>query len=224
MAIQTSVSQEREVSGIHWCDQRERLVDILKQEGVHDSRVIRAMRQVPREAFVPENMQESAYRNSPLSIGLGQTTSQPLIVAVMAEALQIQPQHRVLEIGTGLGYAAAVLAELAQEVFTVERHEALATSAAERLRKSNYAHVHVRHGDGTQGWAEHAPYDGIVVAAASPNLPPPLLEQLRIGGRLVIPYQVTSNHQQLLCLTRVEENKFDRVILCGVQFVPLVSP
>ncbi|MCH7752392.1 MAG: protein-L-isoaspartate(D-aspartate) O-methyltransferase [Planctomycetes bacterium] len=207
-----------------WCDQRERLVDILKQEGVHDSRVIRAMRQVPREEFVPEDMQKSAYRNSPLSIGLGQTTSQPLIVAVMAEALQIQPQHRVLEIGTGLGYAAAVLAELAQEVFTVERHEALATSAAERLRKANYAHVHVRHGDGTQGWAEHAPYDGIVVAAASPNLPPPLLEQLRIGGRLVIPYQVTSVNQQLLCLTRVEENKFDRVILCGVQFVPLVSP
>jgi len=212
------------VSDIPWCDQRERLVDILKQEGVHDCRVISAMRQVPREEFVPENMQKSAYRNSPLSIGLGQTTSQPLIVAVMAEALQIQPQHRVLEIGTGLGYAAAVLAELAQEVFTVERHEALATSAAERLRKSNYAHVHVRHGDGTQGWAEHAPYDGIVVAAASPNLPSPLLEQLRIGGRLVIPYQVNSVNQQLLCLTRVEENKFDRVTLCGVQFVPLVSP
>ena len=212
------------MSDIHWCDQRERLVDILKQEGVHDCRVIRAMRQVPREEFVPEDMQKSAYRNSPLSIGLGQTTSQPLIVAVMAEALQIRPHHRVLEIGTGLGYAAAVLAELAQEVFTVERHEALATSAAERLRKSNYAHVHVRHGDGTQGWAEHAPYDGIVVAAASPNLPPPLLEQLRIGGRLVIPHQVTSNRQQLLCMTRVDENKYDRETLCGVQFVPLVSP
>ena len=115
-------------------------------------------------------------------------------------------------------------AELAQEVFTVERHGALATSAAERLRKLSYANVHVRHGDGTQGWAEHAPYDGIVVAAASPNLPPPLLEQLRIGGRLVIPHQATSVNQQLLCLTRVDENKFDRETLCGVQFVPLVSP
>ena len=212
------------MSGIDWHDQRERLVDILKQEGVNDCRVISAMRQVPREEFVPEDMQKSAYRNSPLSIGLGQTTSQPLIVAVMAEALQIQPQHRVLEIGTGLGYAAAVLAELAQEVFTVERHGALATSAAERLRKLDYAHVHVRHGDGSQGWAEHAPYDGIVVAAASPNVPPALLEQLRIGGRLVIPCQVNSVNQQLLCITREEENKFDRETLCGVQFVPLVSP
>ncbi len=216
--------KEREVSSIDWHIQRERLVDVLQQEGVVDGKVLNALRHVPREEFVPENMRESAYRNSPLSIGLGQTTSQPLIVAVMAEALQIQPQHRVLEIGTGLGYAAAVLADLAQEVFTVERHEALATSAAERLRKLDYAHVHVRHGDGTQGWAEHAPYDGIVVAAASPNLPPALLEQLRIGGRLVIPCQVTSTRQQLLCLTRVEENKFDRVTLCGVQFVPLVSP
>ena len=212
------------MSGIDWHIQRERLVDVLQQEGVVDVEVLNALRRVPREEFVPENMQKSAYRNSPLSIGLGQTTSQPLIVAVMAEALQIQPQHRVLEIGTGLGYAAAVLAELAQEVFTVERHGALATSAAERLRKLGYAHVHVRHGDGTQGWAEHAPYDGIVVAAASPNLPPALLEQLRIGGRLVIPCQTTSNRQQLLCMTRVEENKFNRVTLCGVQFVPLVSP
>ena len=212
------------MSSIDWHNQRERLVDVLKKEAVVDGKVLNAIRRVPREEFVPEKLQKSAYRNSPLSIGLGQTTSQPLIVAVMAEALQIQPQHRVLEIGTGLGYAAAVLAELAQEVFTVERHGALATSAAERLRKLDYAHVHVRHGDGSQGWAEHAPYDGIVVAAASPNLPPPLLEQLRIGGRLVIPYQVNSVNQQLLCLTRVEENKFDRETLCGVQFVPLVSP
>ena len=211
------------MTDIHWRDQRERLVDILKEEGVIDCRVLNAVRHVPREEFVPENMRKSAYRNSPLSIGCGQTISQPLVVAVMAEAMQIQPHHCVLEIGTGLGYAAAILAELAQEVFTVERHEALATSAAERLRKSNYTRAHVRHGDGTQGWAEHAPYDSIVVAAASPNLPPPLLEQLRIGGRLVIPYQVTTNNQQLLCLTRVDENKFDRVSLGGVQFVPLVG-
>jgi len=200
-----------------------RLFTELRRE-VADEAVIQAMECVPRELFLPPEARVLAYVNKALPIEEGQTISQPLIVAVMAEALQIQPQHRVLEIGTGLGYAAAVLAELAQEVFTVERHGALATSAAERLRKLDYAHVHVRHGDGTQGWAEHAPYDGIVVAAASPNLPPPLLEQLRIGGRLVIPHQVSSVNQQLLCITRVEENKFDRVTLCGVQFVPLVSP
>ena len=204
-------------------DQRERLVEILQKEGIVDSRVLNAIRRVPREKFVPTNMKKSAYHNSPLSIGCGQTISQPLIVAVMAEALRIQPHHRLLEIGTGLGYAAAVLAELAQEVFTVERHSTLATSAAERLRESNYDHVHVRHGDGTQGWAEHGPYDGISVAAASPSVPPALLNQLRIGGRLLIPYKITFENQQLLCLTRVDEDKFERMSLGSVLFVPLVG-
>ncbi len=210
------------VSGIR--EQRERLVDLLREEGIVDGRVLDAIGRVPREEFVPERRRDSAYRNSPLPIGCGQTISQPLIVAVMVEALRIQPHHRVLEIGTGLGYAAAVLAELAEEVFTVERHESLAAAATERLRRLNYTHVHVRHGDGTQGWAEHGPYDGIVVAAASPDIPPPLLEQLRIGGRLLIPYQSTFYDQQLLRLTRVGESKFDRTSLGGVQFVPLVSP
>lgn len=206
-----------------WCDQRERLVDILREEGFVDGQVLDAIGRVPREQFVPKSQRKSAYHNFPLPIGCRQTISQPLIVAVMVEALRIEPQHRVLEIGTGLGYAAAVLAELAGEVYTVERHERLATSAVERLRTADYADVHVRHGDGTQGWAEYAPFDSIVVAAATPNVPPPLLEQLRLGGRLVIPYQMNFYDQQLLRLTRVGENKFDRTILGSVQFVPLIG-
>jgi protein-L-isoaspartate(D-aspartate) O-methyltransferase len=209
------------VSNFH--EQRERLVDNLREEGIVDDRVLDAIGRVPREQFVPDSQRDSAYHNSPLPIGCGQTISQPLIVAVMVEALRVQPHHRVLEIGTGLGYAAAVLAELAGEVFTVERHESLATAATERLQKANYTHVHVRHGDGTQGWAEHGPFDGIVVAAASHDIPPSLLEQLRIGGRLVIPCQITFYNQQLLSVTRVDEKKFDRVSLGGVQFVPLIG-
>lgn len=206
-----------------WRSQRERLFDTLEKQGVCDFRVLEAMRRVRREEFVPQSMRKYAYRNAPLSIGCGQTISQPLIVAIMVQALQIQPHHRVLEIGTGLGYAAAVLAELAQEVFTVERHETLATSAAARLTRLHYDNVNVLNGDGIEGWAEHAPYDGIVVAAASPSLPMALQEQLRIGGRLVIPYQVTPASQQLLCLTCVDEQQFHREDLCGVQFVPLVG-
>ena len=204
-------------------NEREQLLALLVKEGIGDPRVLAAMRRVPRENFVPEDLRKHAYRNSPLPIGLGQTTSQPLIIAVMVEALRIEATHRVLEIGTGLGYEAAVLAELALEVFTVERHEELATSAAERLRDAGYANVQVRHGDGTQGWAEHAPYDGIVVAAASREVPKPLLAQLQLGGRLVIPYELPGGYQQLLCITRVEEKRFDHENLGGVQFVPLVT-
>jgi protein-L-isoaspartate(D-aspartate) O-methyltransferase len=202
---------------------REQLLDLLAKEGISDPRVLEAMGRVPRERFVPDGLREHAYRNSPLPIGLEQTISQPLMVAVMVEALRIEPAHRVLEVGTGLGYEAAVLAELASEVFSVERHEPLATAAAERLRDAGYAKVQVRQGDGSHGWVEHAPYDGIVVAAASREVPLPLLEQLRIGGRLVIPYEFDSRNQQLFCITRVDEHRFAHENLGGVRFVPLVT-
>lgn len=203
--------------------EREQLLKLLSKEEIRDPRVIDAMRSVPRERFVPQGLEKYAYRNSPLPIGLEQTISQPLIVAVMVDALAVEPTDRLLEIGTGLGYEAAVLAELAAEVFTVERHAPLATSAAERLRETGYANVEVRHGDGSLGWVEHAPYDGIIVAAAGREIPQPLLAQLRVGGRLVIPYEFGRRDQQLLCITRVAQNRFERENLGGVQFVPLVT-
>ena len=165
--------------------QRERLVDNeLRMLGIRDEAVLRAMRSVPREAFVAQEICEFAYRNAPLPIGFGQTISQPLIVAHMAEALELAPSERVLEIGTGSGYAAAVLSLIAKEVFTVERHRELAEAATERLTRLGYENVRVLCGDGTRGWPEEAPFDAIVVAAGSPGIPPALLEQLRIGGRL----------------------------------------
>jgi protein-L-isoaspartate(D-aspartate) O-methyltransferase len=208
---------------IHFETEREQLLNLLVKEGVSDERVLEAMRRVPRERFVPKNLRKLAYRNSPLPIGLDQTISQPLIVAMMLAALRVESAHRVLEVGTGLGYEAAVLSELAQEVFTIERHEPLATAAAERLLKGGYTNVHVHCGDGSLGWEEYAPFDGIVVAAAGREVPRPLFEQLRVGGRLVIPYEFGERNQQLLCITRVSERHFERENLGGVQFVPLVT-
>ncbi len=160
------------------------------------------MRRVPRENFVRVELAEHAYRDSPLPIESAQTISQPYIVAYMAECLQLRGGEKVLEIGTGSGYAAAVLAEIAAQVYTVERHQNLAESAAARLARLGYGNVFVRHGDGTLGWPEHAPYDGIVVSAGSPEVPPALREQLAVGGRLVIPVGATLRGQQLLRITR----------------------
>ena len=147
----------------------------------------------------------------------------PYIVALMTAALELRPQDRVLEIGTGSGYAAAVLAEICAEVYTVERFGELADSARERLQSLGYDNVHVRHGDGTLGWPEHAPYDGIVVAAAAPEVPEPLKQQLGIGGRLVIPVGATLDSQTLLRIRRIDEERFEYDDLGGVRFVPLVG-
>ncbi len=146
----------------------------LAARGLTDQRVLNALASVPREAFVPEELAPYAYQDRPLPIQAQQTISQPYIVALMTAALELQPQDRVLEIGTGSGYAAAVLAEICAEVYTVERFGELADSARERLQSLGYDNVHIRHGDGTLGWPEHAPYDGIVVAAAAPEVPAPL--------------------------------------------------
>lgn len=165
--------------------QREQLVENeLRILGIRDEAVLQAMRTVPREAFVSEDMREFAYRNTPLPIGSGQTISQPLVVAHMAEALELAPDDRVLEIGAGSGYAAAVLSRIAGEVFTVERHRELADTATERLKRMGYTNVRVKCGDGTRGWKEEAPFDAIVVAAGGPGIPPALLEQLAIGGTM----------------------------------------
>jgi len=204
--------------------ERERLVENeLRILGIRDEAVLRAMRTVPRELFVDEEFSEFAYRNAPLPIGLGQTISQPLIVAHMAEALEIAPTDRVLEVGTGSGYAAAVLSWIAKDVFTIERHRELAETATKRLKRLGYDNVHVLCGDGTLGWPEKAPFDAIVVAAGSPGIPPALLEQLRIGGRLVIPVGGEQDSQQLIRAIRRGEEEFEYEELGAVRFVPLIG-
>lgn len=195
----------------------------LRRQGVRDERVLAALRAVPREEFVEERLREFAYRNVPLPIGSEQTISQPLIVAVMCEALELRPSDRVLEIGTGSGYAAAVLSRLVRQVFTIERIEYLAQTATARLKRLGYANVLVRHADGTLGWPEEAPFDGIVVAAGGPSVPPALREQLTIGGRLVIPIGDEPDVQQLLRITRRGRNDYEQEDLGGVRFVPLIG-
>ena len=195
----------------------------LERRGIRDPLVLEAMRSVPREAFVPPELADEAYADGPLPIGEGQTISQPYIVALMVEALELRGGERVLEIGAGSGYAAAVLAEIAAEVYTVERHAPLAREARERLRALGYDHVQLRVGDGSRGWPEHAPYAAIVVAAGAPDVPEALEEQLAVGGRLVIPVGQGRTLQELLRLRRLSETEYQREELGGVRFVPLVG-
>ena len=195
----------------------------LGSKGITDPAVLTAMTQVPRERFVPPELARRAYDDAPLPIGRGQTISQPLIVAFMIQALELKGGERVLEIGTGSGYAAAVLSRIADRVYTVERHEALAAGAERRLEDLGYDNVHVLHGDGTEGWKDHAPYDAIVVAAGGPTVPEALLEQLGPMGRLVIPVGETPTGQTLLRIGRNEAGTFDREDLGPVRFVPLIG-
>ena len=190
--------------------------------GISDSRVLEAMAAVPREAFVPPGLSRRAYADGPLPIGEGQTISQPYVVAWMAEAAELTAEDRVLEVGTGSGYAAAVLSRVAGAVYTVERHASLANAARDRLRELGYGNVRVRHGDGTEGWSEHAPYDAIVVAAGGPQVPEPLRDQLAVGGRLLIPVGRTSRRQSLVLERRRRSGAFSREELGAVRFVPLV--
>jgi protein-L-isoaspartate(D-aspartate) O-methyltransferase len=204
--------------------ERERMVrHHIEARGIRDPGVLRAMRTVPREAFLPPELAEFAYEDAPLPIGQQQTISQPYIVALMAEALELSPNDRVLEIGTGSGYAAAILARIAREVYTVERHAELAESAAARLRDAGFDNVHVLHGDGTLGWAAHAPYDAIVVAAGGPDVPPALIDQLAVGGRLVIPIGQDRSLQTLMRVTRNPDGSLGHEDLGGVRFVPLIG-
>src|SRR5208282_923107 len=184
--------------------QRLRMVrDQIAARGVRNPAVLEAMRRVPRDAFLPDELAEFAYQDSPLPIEAGQTISQPYIVALMIESVEPQAGDRALEIGTGSGYAAAVLAEVVGEVYTVERHEELAKLAKRRLSDLGYTKIKVLHGDGTLGWPEHAPYDVIVVTAGGPQVPKPLLEQLAVGGRLIIPVGESSRLQRLVRVTRM---------------------
>ena len=193
------------------------------RRGVRSELVLNAMRAVPREAFLPDQLREFAYHNTPLPIEEGQTISQPYIVALVTEALALQGGERILEIGAGSGYAAAVLSMIAGDVYTVERIGQLAEKAASTLADLGYHNVHVRHEDGTKGWPERAPYDGIVVAAGGPEIAKSLKEQLKIGGRLVIPVGRDPRVQELVRVTRISEKRYDREDLADVQFVPLIG-
>eukprot|EP00055_Hartaetosiga_balthica_P016407 m.103564 g.103564 ORF g.103564 m.103564 type:complete len:225 (+) comp9097_c0_seq1:656-1330(+) len=190
-----------------------------KKRGVQDPNVIRAMETVPRHAFVPSRAQSEAYEDYPLSIGYDVTISQPYIVAFMTEALQLKSFDRVLEIGTGSGYQAAVLAEIAREVYTVEVIGGLVKRAKATCDELGYENIHFLEGDGHKGWKEMAPYDAIIVTAAPATVPEDLLNQLKIGGRLVIP--VGTSSQYLYVFTRTEEG-FSKKSILGVRFVPLV--
>ena len=208
-------------------DQAARRHQMVEQQvvarGVRSEKVLEAMRTVPREAFLPEELREFAYEDSPLPIAAGQTISQPYIVAFMAEALNLQGGERVLEIGAGSGYAAAVLAQIAGKVFTIERVQDLAHAARRTLAELGYHNVQVRHGDGTLGWPEEMPFDAIVVAAGGPEVPESLKEQLKIGGRLVIPVGGDQRFQELVRVTRVADNQFELEDLADVRFVPLIG-
>lgn len=200
---------------------RTRLVERLREEGIRDNRVLDAIGRIPRHLFVEEALSHRAYDDSALPIGLGQTISQPYIVARMTEAAIERLPKRALEIGTGSGYQTAVLASIVAEVYTIERLEPLMRQARGRLRELGYRNVHFRLADGSGGWPDHAPYDAIVVTAAAPQLPPVLAEQLAPGGRLIIPVG-SALHQQLLLVERTEQGltttRLDQVV-----FVPLVA-
>ena len=203
---------------VHLAAERQRMVDEqIARRGIRDKRVLVAMRKVERHRFISDAQWSLAYGDHPLPVGEGQTISQPYIVALMTEALALQGGERVLEVGTGSGYQAAILAELAEEVYTVEILPALAERAGATLTQRGYRNIHIRVGDGGDGWKEHAPYQAILVTAAPPETPPALIEQLDEGGRLVIPVGVLS--QELELYTRKPEG-LDVQRLAAVRFVP----
>ncbi len=204
--------------------EREEMVEAqIASRGIRDPAVLHAMRTVPRECFVAEYQQDQAYDDGPLPIGEGQTISQPYVVALMTEAVEPKPGDRALEVGTGSGYAAAVLATIVAEVYTIERLGGLAQKARQRLASLGYHNVHVLEGDGTLGWPEHAPYDAIIVTAGGPRVPAPLLEQLAIGGRLIMPVGSAHRFQHLERVTRTAIDQYEHEDLEDVAFVPLIG-
>jgi len=203
-------------------DERRGMVEVIRRYGLEDRAVLDAMLAVPRHEFVPPSSGSAAYADTPLPIGHGQTISQPYMVAEMTRLLALGPSSRVLEIGTGSGYQAAVLTEFTPHVFTVEILKPLADSAGERLKRLGYATVEVRHGDGYYGWEEKGPFDGIIVTCAAGQIPPPLVRQLALGGRMVIPVGPPGAIQSLMLVEKDGEGKVRSRSLMAVRFVPLL--
>ncbi|MFO8065381.1 MAG: protein-L-isoaspartate(D-aspartate) O-methyltransferase [Spirochaetia bacterium] len=217
VAVGVASAQERE-------EERRDMVDRhIADEGITDSAVLDAMRTVPRHEFVPEERRGRAYANRPLPIGEGQTISQPYIVAYMTEVLELEPGDRVIEVGTGSGYQAAVLAEIVDEVYTIEIIDSLAESAARRLDELAYDNVEVKQDDGYFGWSEHAPFDAVIVTAAAGHIPSPLVEQLKPGGRMVIPVGPVHAVQNLVLVTKDRNGDVTTEQLMPVRFVPMTG-
>ncbi len=201
-------------------DERERMVKSqIEARGIDSPMILEAMRKVERHKLVPEDFRNKAYADTPLPIGNGQTISQPYIVAYMTVLLQPMPNMKVLEIGTGSGYQAAVLAEIVKEVYTIEIVEPLGKKAEKAFEEMGYENIHVRIGDGHQGWPENGPFDAIIVTAAAEQIPPPLIEQLKNGGRMIIPLVSSGDRQELVLVTK-EEGKVKTHNLLPVRFVP----
>ena len=196
----------------------------LKERGIEDSMVLNAMQTVPREVFVPEGLKEQAYNDNPLPIGFDQTISQPYIVAFMTESLELQPEYKVLEIGTGSGYQAAILSRICCEVYSVEIIKELAGRAGEIFEKQLYDNIHIKVGDGHQGWPEQSPFDSIIVTAAGVDIPTPLISQLKVGGKMILPLKRNNYEQTLVLVTKIDVD--DNIIqkeLLPVMFVPMTA-
>lgn len=220
-AAQDFASERRRMAEEIAADARDTRAEVGKT--AFDERVMAVMAKVPRHEFVPASQVPYAYRNRPLPIGHGQTISQPYIVALMTDLARVQPDHTVLEVGTGSGYQAAVMAHLARSVYTIEIIEPLGHQAAQRLKAMGYANVEVRVGDGYHGWEEHAPYDAILVTAAAGHVPPPLIRQLKPGGRMVIPVGAPFMVQQLMLVEKNLQGTVSTRQILPVQFVPLTG-
>jgi protein-L-isoaspartate(D-aspartate) O-methyltransferase len=200
-----------------------RMLETIRAKGITNPKVLEAMSRVPRELFLPHALGAEAYDDNALPIGEKQTISQPTVVAEMTAALQLTGTEKVLEIGTGCGYQTAILCRLAKRIFTIERHPRLSTSAAERLNAMGYSNFAALVGDGTLGWAAQAPFDAIIVTAAGPSIPPALIDQLKPGGRLVIPVGDENRQQRLVRLTKTENGQTQEQVLGLVSFVPLIG-
>ncbi len=203
--------------------QRAEMVSVVRREGIVDEETLRALARVPRHEFVPAEYRPYAYENRPLPIGYGQTISQPYIVAFMTEILQLDPGMKVLEIGTGSGYQAAVLAEVGVRAYTVEIFEALHTQATQRLERLGFVGVTTRHADGRYGWSRHAPYDAVIVTAAGGSIPPALVEQLKLGGRMIIPVGSLYGVQHLILVEKVANGEVRTRSVLPVRFVPMLQ-
>jgi protein-L-isoaspartate(D-aspartate) O-methyltransferase len=208
----------------YYARQRQQMIDHqIRARGIRDEAIIMALESVPRELFVPPEYQHAAYQDTPLPIPGRQTISQPYVVALMMRALRLQAEDCVLEVGSGSGYATALLSRIVREVHGVERHEVLVAYARERLEKLGYDNAHIHHGDGTMGWLPASPYDAIMVSASGPEVPEALRQQLAIGGRLVMPIGHARDLQSLLLVRRGGHDSFQHKDLGGVRFVPLIG-
>ena len=201
---------------------REKMVELqIKTRGVNEERILKSMKEIPRHLFVAEEQRIYAYEDFPLPIGAGQTISQPYMVALMTEALQLEGDEKVLEIGTGSGYQAAILSKLCREVYTTEKIESLALKAEKLFKELGYNNIKIKICDGTAGWMEHAPYDGIIVTAGAPKIPNPLIEQLSDNGKIVIP--VGGSFSQDLIVAEKIKGELVKKVICGCMFVPLIG-